>query len=257
MKVAVINFSGNVGKTTIARNLLQRKLNCDIFTVETLNSTDETAIKYSASQFSDIQQEMILNDNIIVDIGSSNVEEMIKQFSSYRGSHDDFDYFVIPTVNDKKQINDTIETIIFLVDGLGVSANKIKVIYNRVDSIDNLDSDFFAIKAKLKQLKVKKADSYILETKYFSEIENYILNYDIQDENAREDLTNVDYIAENNQKFLDSSKEFAMKSKSEQDKEKKLEYHAIARQYANLVTLSRLAQSVRDNLDFAYNELFN
>ena len=38
MKVAVINFSGNVGKTTIARQLLGTRMNADEFAVETINA---------------------------------------------------------------------------------------------------------------------------------------------------------------------------------------------------------------------------
>lgn len=38
MKVAVINFSGNVGKTTIARQLLDSRMDADKFAVETINA---------------------------------------------------------------------------------------------------------------------------------------------------------------------------------------------------------------------------
>ena len=46
MKIAVINFSGNVGKSTIARNLLAPRIpDAEVFAVETINSDgteDET-----------------------------------------------------------------------------------------------------------------------------------------------------------------------------------------------------------------------
>ena len=36
-------------------------------------------------------------------IGASNVEELLSLMRRYRGSHEDFDYFVIPTVPVLKQ----------------------------------------------------------------------------------------------------------------------------------------------------------
>ena len=37
MKICVLNFSGNVGKSTIAAHLLQPRLNAQVFSVESLN----------------------------------------------------------------------------------------------------------------------------------------------------------------------------------------------------------------------------
>ena len=56
MKVAVINFSGNVGKSTVARHLLAPRLNnAEVIPVESINSdgTDETAIR--GKQFGELQ----------------------------------------------------------------------------------------------------------------------------------------------------------------------------------------------------------
>ena len=37
MKICVLNFSGNVGKSTVAAHLLQPRLNAQVFSVESLN----------------------------------------------------------------------------------------------------------------------------------------------------------------------------------------------------------------------------
>ena len=42
-------------------------------------------------------------DNVVVDIGASNVEDLLALMRKYRGSHENFDYFVIPTVPALKQ----------------------------------------------------------------------------------------------------------------------------------------------------------
>mgnify|MGYP003603473134 CR=1 FL=1 len=41
--------------------------------------------------------------SVVVDIGASNVEELMAQMQRYRGSHEDFDAFVVPTVPALKQ----------------------------------------------------------------------------------------------------------------------------------------------------------
>ena len=42
-------------------------------------------------------------DDAIIDVGASNVEEFIKSMQQYDGSHEEFDYFVVPVVKEKKQ----------------------------------------------------------------------------------------------------------------------------------------------------------
>ena len=44
MKLAVINFSGNVGKTTVARHLLAPRIpGCQVVSVESINADDGAA----------------------------------------------------------------------------------------------------------------------------------------------------------------------------------------------------------------------
>ena len=61
----------------------------------------------------------------------------------YRGSHEDFDGFVVPTVRDQKQQLDTVRTIKALGE-MGVAPNRIRVAFNRVDrwDLDSFESDF-------------------------------------------------------------------------------------------------------------------
>jgi hypothetical protein len=79
MKIAVINFSGNVGKTTIANYLLAPRMNAKLFTVETINydeSFDDSGLRFKGKSFIDLQEELLYHDSAIVDIGSSNVETL-------------------------------------------------------------------------------------------------------------------------------------------------------------------------------------
>lgn len=133
MKVAVINFSGNVGKSTVARHLLAPRMNtAQIIAVESINSdgTEEESIK--GKQFGQLSEALALLDDAVVDIGASNVEDLISQMKQYRGSHEDFDFFVVPTVSKHKQQRDTISTIEALSE-IGVPAKKIRLVFNMVE----------------------------------------------------------------------------------------------------------------------------
>ncbi|MDA1379428.1 hypothetical protein PCI56_05645 [Plesiomonas shigelloides subsp. oncorhynchi] len=87
--------------------------------------------KIKGKAFSDIMDKAMLHDNVIIDVGASNVEEFLNQMKAI-GSHEDFDYFVIPTINRHKQIEDTESTIIALSD-MGIEAERIRVLFNMLD----------------------------------------------------------------------------------------------------------------------------
>lgn len=143
MRVAVINFSGNVGKSTLARHLLAPRLNTDLITVETINA-DEGGEKIKASQYDELQAHLLTNDVAVVDIGASNIEAFIHAMTQYRKSHEDFDYFVVPVVKESKQQKDTIATIDAL-SALGVPAKKIRVVFNKIAIDDDVLAEFGAI----------------------------------------------------------------------------------------------------------------
>lgn len=133
MKVAVINFSGNVGKSTIARHVLTPRIpDAQFFSVETINSdgTDIESIK--ANQYRELIEALMVLDAAVVDVGASNIEGVVKLMKQYDGSHDFFDYFVVPVVPAKKQQRDTISTIAELNE-IGIPANKIRVVFNNVE----------------------------------------------------------------------------------------------------------------------------
>ena len=150
MKVAVINFSGNVGKTTVATQLLGPRIDADQYAVETINAgaTDENhrLVRLKGKDFGDLQEDLMVKDAAIVDVGASNAEDFIKMMAQFSGSHEEFDHFVVPVVAEKKQQADTINTIKTLAR-LGVPAKKIRVVFNRVDPEDsqNIDSLFAGV----------------------------------------------------------------------------------------------------------------
>ena len=133
MKLAVINFSGNVGKTTIARHLLLPRVEgAALIAVESINAGDGPGPALRGRQFGELQEYLQTVTAAVVDIGASNVEDLLALMHKYRGSHDDFDGFIVPTVAALKQQQDTIATLAELAH-LGVPPSRIHVVFNMVD----------------------------------------------------------------------------------------------------------------------------
>lgn len=148
-KIAVINFSGNVGKTTIAAHLLKPRMgDARVFQFETINadsSPDGMEVeKIKGKQFGALQEDLMQMDTAIVDVGASNVEEFMKRMALFEGSHAEFDYFVVPVVSERKQQADTVNTIRALA-GMGVPKEKIRLVFNKVDVDESVDEDFDAL----------------------------------------------------------------------------------------------------------------
>jgi len=130
MKIAVINFSGNVGKTTVSRHLLLPRIGgAELVAVESLNADEGQGQALRGRQFGELQEYLQTVDAAVVDIGASNVEDLLGMMHRYRGSHEDFDCFIVPTVSALKQQQDTIATLAELAR-LGVSPSRLKLVFN-------------------------------------------------------------------------------------------------------------------------------
>ena len=146
MKVAVLNFSGNVGKTALASNLLKpRMLNASVYAIESINSDEGSngvsVEKMRGRHYGELQERLMALDSAIVDVGASNVEEFLKLMQQYHGSHEEFDYFIVPVVKEKKQMADTVNTIRVL-SSIGVPRQKIRIIFNMVEMDDVIEDEF-------------------------------------------------------------------------------------------------------------------
>lgn len=138
MNIVIMNYSGNVGKTTLVRHLLfpnlpdhkivsVESINLDGFAPDTLTTTG----KRSGKSIDDL----ILDHETIFDVGGSNIEDYMTQLGMRDGAHQDIDLFLVPVTSDRKIMGDTINIITDLSD-LGVPPAKIKLIFNRVDSTE-------------------------------------------------------------------------------------------------------------------------
>ena len=140
MKICVLNLSGNVGKSTLAVHLLAAySPGARILSVESVNASAANDMagldveELGASRFKEIFRELMQSEEIIVDVGASNVAAFMTEMKRFKSAVGEFDWVLVPTVPAVKQQLDTIATIDWLHD-LGLDARKVRVVFNQYAS---------------------------------------------------------------------------------------------------------------------------
>src|SRR5690554_3189812 len=116
MKVAVLNYTGSVGKTVVASHLLAPRMNgAQIFAVESTNETGAdlglNVDQLRGEHFGRLFRELLTRDDAIVDVGASNIEDFLTHMMRYEGAHEEMSYFVLPVINTGKAQRETIKTV--------------------------------------------------------------------------------------------------------------------------------------------------
>jgi MinD-like ATPase involved in chromosome partitioning or flagellar assembly len=163
MKAAILNFSGNVGKSTIAAHLLKPRMpGAQVFSIESINmGVDADGLEaetMKGKKFGELVDQLMVLDDAIVDVGASNVEDFLALMQRYAGSHEDFDLFVVPVVKERKVQADTINTIGAL-SALGIERGRIRVVFNKVEADEVVEDEFAAIFGQAMGAKSFKADA--------------------------------------------------------------------------------------------------
>lgn len=234
MKVAVINFSGNVGKTTVAGHLLKPRMkNAPIFSIESINSgADADGLeveKMKGKKFGELVDEIMPLDTAIIDVGASNVEDFLKLMQQYAGSHEEFDYFVVPVVKEKKVQADTVNTIRSL-QKLGIEKKKIRLVFNKAEIDESVTDEFSALfgLAELEKSFVIKSEAVIYSNEVFDRLKT--VGKSLGDITADQ----TDYRARLRETKDEDEKELCVR----------------------MVALKRLAITANQNLDDVYKALF-
>lgn len=234
MKVAVMNFSGNVGKTTVAGHLLKPRMGeAQIFSIESINSgADADGLdveKMKGKKFGELVDDLMQRESAIIDIGASNVEDFLKLMQQYDGSHEEFDYFIVPVVKEKKVQADTVNTIRAL-QKLGIDKNRIRMVFNKVEIDDSVTDDFAALfgLAESEKSFVVKPEAVIYSNEVFERLKAV--------GKSLGDITSdqTDYRAKLKTAKNDDDKELCVQ----------------------MVALKRLATTANKNLDDVYKALF-
>jgi MinD-like ATPase involved in chromosome partitioning or flagellar assembly len=235
MKVAILNYTGTVGKTTIAAHLLAPRMgDAPIYAIESINETAAglglDVEKMRGEQFKGLFNKLLKTDNVIIDVGASNVEEFLSGMTRFEESHEEIDYFVVPVTNGTKEIKESISMILALSE-LGIPAEKIRIIFNRIEN--DVEEEFQTLINFVKKNKVclYNLDAAIAENELFDllAIKKISIGSIINDE--------TDYKA----KIKELGK----------DGDKKQKDH-----YADMHVIKSLAKSVNRNLDRAFAAIF-
>lgn len=169
LKIAVLNNSGNVGKSTICQSMLQPRLpESEIVKVESNNSDGTNDVKFSAKEFDTILKKIDASDCAIVDVGSSNIENFILKMQEYKDSHEDIDYFIIPVTPPHKQQVDSVATASMLLT-MGIETDRIKFIFNQVDKTQTIKKQYADFLSGMKDLDITiDKHSIVYDTSVFS-----------------------------------------------------------------------------------------
>jgi len=171
MKVAVLNFSGSVGKTVVASHLLAPRIpNAEFIAIE---STNESAAdlgldieQMRGEHFGRLFRSLLIAEAAIVDVGASNIEACLAELVKYDQAHLEIDYYVLPTLSSGKAQRETIKTIQALAE-IEVPSERVRVLFNRVDA--DVFEEFSSIFGYAKKSKdfVANPDAAIFENEVF------------------------------------------------------------------------------------------
>ena len=71
MKIAMINFSGNVGKSTLAQHMILPRIKDAVFIpVESINADDSEVESVRGKEFGDLTEYLATQDAAVVDVGA-------------------------------------------------------------------------------------------------------------------------------------------------------------------------------------------
>lgn len=229
-----MNYTGTVGKTTIATHLLSPRMGgAPIIAVESINETAAgmgvAVEQMKGDKFRELFQRMVVTEDLIVDVGASNIEDFLEGMSRLDDSHVEFDFFIVPVTNGTKEQRETISMISTLAT-LGVPPEKIRLLFNRVDS--SVEEEFHIL------------------LNYVGKNNNATVNtHAAIYENELFDLLAIKKLSID--KLLNDPKDYKSLLREKKDAEPKQRAF-----WAEMFSLKLLAKGVNKNLDSVYAALF-
>ncbi len=142
LRIAVLNKSGNVGKTTLVSCMIAPRLP-DLVKVAYVDLTNAMPDKipapvgavYGAHEFGEVENELLdakrNGKSMIIDFGASDYSTTLEMFSQYALFKSALDMYVVPCTPEDKVQEDTINVIEDLLV-FGIEITKIRVLFNFV-----------------------------------------------------------------------------------------------------------------------------
>lgn len=130
-RVALVNISGNVGKSTIASHVYKDQvLDMVVIGIEVQNTQIGSVDKImSMNPFDLLYTEILRHESLCLDVGASSSVAFLDALNKYPLLRQSFSYIVVPTTPDLKQQADTIKTVTILRK-IGFLPEQIHVVFN-------------------------------------------------------------------------------------------------------------------------------
>lgn len=175
MKVVVVSFSGNVGKTTIAKHLFIPQMpGAKRVQIEDVNGGDGNPdLEVAINKFKILAASLNTaadNEHFVIDIGASVCKVMIENFSQLKSTKAEIDFWIIPVVPGKKQRADSLNTLKKLMS-IGVLPERIVFMLNNITDIDSVQDEFDSI-MEVRKLGVHVAKEVVLSSEIFELLKN-------------------------------------------------------------------------------------
>ncbi len=137
MKLAVISYTGKIGKSTLCNTLaFPRMPGATVVRLETINDSGlsgaDNETKMKGRDLGKLELELAKTDDAIIDVGASNVEAFILALNSQYEAHLAMDYFLVPikaNVHAQVEMGEAVKTLKAL-SAMGIEAERIKVVFN-------------------------------------------------------------------------------------------------------------------------------
>lgn len=236
MHIMILSNSGNVGKSFLARELFYANLdyeNTTLIEIETHNSANTKfenldVISISGKDIKNLLQLLLQLDCAIIDVGASNIINLFEELNKNDINLilEEIDLFVVPVIPKSKQQDDTLKTL-FALQKLGVSLEKVKIIFNQADDL----ADFETFIKKVNEL------GYIID-------ENLVIK-------DYENLNKIELLGITANQLADSEKDYkalAKEAYKQGDTEK-------GNKYAELALLKGTAKAITKNLQDVFEGL--
>lgn len=160
MKKIILNTSGNVGKSAIAREVFISNMdNYNLVEIETQNSSHKGFnVKCTTlDTHKKLAIQFIRSENLIIDLGNTEVFETL----DYMVKNDflsKIDKYIVPLIIEQKIWEDTTVLIQTLINHYSVDPKKIYIIFNRARREDN--DILLSYESKLKKLNINVDSEY-------------------------------------------------------------------------------------------------
>lgn len=168
MNLALLNISANVGKTTVAKYLLQPRLSSEYICMDG---------RQPMPDFTQLQAQALTHNNLLVDVASGHTLKFIEQMQLHDGSCEDYTAFIIPVCGNTKTAKETAYTLQKLFS-LGIDPQRIRLVFNRSARVSPLlqQLEFEPIIQLANQLGIQVPNTVMLENAVYSKLDDYSLS---------------------------------------------------------------------------------